>query len=437
MKTPLSLIMAFAVATSAMAQSPSHLSIVRTSAADSALLAKTKPKAAHEIPVPKFVIKSQDNKFLMTVGGQINPIMGVDLGNDLYNVDAAGISFVTQQIPVPAVTGKKGDYYINPLNAAIDFQIVGLAGTENQITGYIKFGTNGNNHNLGLSRAYITWRNFTAGEKLTLLQDDYACQPPTIDPEGPSGCISTVSYEVNYTSKNYNGFQFAVGLDMPSWYASNGIYRGKDYPTYFGKQVDNYADAEQMVPDIPMWIQYGTSDFNRIRFSGIIRNFAYRDLLANKTRHMVGWGVMCSGNLQTPNKGVTFYYQAAYGQGIGAYLQDIAGMPLSFIPDNAKPGKMKASPMMGLNVGFTFQLSPKWQMNIMASESRIWDVQNYATVKDLNCNYKYALYGAANLFYNITPYLQWGVEYLWGHRQTWDMGGAHDSRLQTQLMFTF
>ncbi len=426
--------MALGVCAAAVAQSPHSLKIVPTSAEDSALLAKHRSGAAHEIPVPKFVVKSQDNSFLMTVGGQINPIMGVDLGNNLYNVDGAGISFVTQKIPVPAMKGKKGDYYINPLNAAIDFQIVGLAGTPDQITGYIKFGTDGNSGTLGLSRAYITWRNFTAGEKLTLLQDDYACQPPTIDPEGPSGCISTVAYEVSYKSPSYNGFQFAIGLDMPSWYASNGVYRGKDYPKFDGKQVTDYGDAEQMVPDIPMWVQYGTSDFNRIRLSGIIRNFSYRDLLTDKTRHMVGWGVMASGNLQ-PCKSVIFYYQAAYGKGIGAYLQDIAGMPLSFVPDNAKPGKMKASPMMGLNFGFTFNLSSKWQMNIMGSESRIWKVGDYATTED-GANYKYALYGAANIFYNITPYLQWGIEYLYGKHQTWNMGSGHDNRIQTQIMFT-
>ncbi len=435
MKTTLTLVLALGVFGSAIAQTNSHsLSIVRTSAQDSAILAEHRSKAPHEIPVPQFVVKSQDSKFLMTVGGQINPIMGVDLGNNLYNVDGAGISFVTQKIPVPARTGHKGDYYINPLNAAIDFQIVGLAGTPNQITGYIKFATDGNSGALNMSRAYLTWRNFTAGEKLTLLQDDYACQPPTIDPEGPSGCVSTVAYEVSYTSKNYNGFQFAIGLDMPSWYASNGVYRGKDYPTFDGKQVNNYADAEQMVPDIPMWIQYGTSNYNRIRLSGIIRNFSYRDLIGNKTRHMVGWGVMASGNLQ-PCKSVIFYYQAAYGEGIGAYLQDIAGMPLSFVPDDKKLGKMQASPMMGLNFGFTFNLTDKWQVNIMGSESRIWKVGNYAVQEDAY-NYKYALYGAANVFYNITPYLQWGIEYLYGKRQTWDMGSGHDNRIQTQIMFT-
>lgn len=416
------------------AQDAKSIVVAKTSVEDSIILSKDRSQAPHEIPVPKFVIKTKDKSFMMTVGGQINPIMGVDLGNNLYNVDGAGISFVTQKIPVPAQVGHKSDYYINPLNAAIDFQVVGLAGTPDQITGYIKFGTDGITSTLHLTRAYVSWRNFTAGKKLTLMQDDYACQPPTIDPEGPSGCISTVVNEVNYTSKNYDGFQFAVGLDLPTWYASNGIYRGKDYPAFDGKAVTNYADAEQVIPDIPMWIQYGTSNYNRVRLSGIIRNFAYRNLITNKTDHKVGWGAMLSGNLN-PVKPVIFYYQLAYGKGIGAYLQDIAGMPLSFIPSDSEPGKMEASPMMGVNVGFTFNINSKWQINIMGSESRIWDVRNYAIQNDAY-NYRYALYAAGNVFYNITPYLQWGIEYLWGHRETWNMGGASDSRIQTQLMFT-
>lgn len=416
-------------------QSDKSFSFGKTSKADSLILDEGRSKAPHEIPAPKFVLKADGGKFLMTIGGQVNPIMGVDMGNDLYNQSGAGISFVTQKIPVPVTTGHKGDYYINPLNAAMDFQIVGLAGTPDQITGYVKIGTNGNNTAINLSRAYVTWRGFTAGEKLTLLQDDYACQPPTIDPEGPSGTVSTVSYEVSYKSPSYDGFRYAIGLDMPSWYASNGVYRGKDYPTFDGKEVSNYADAEQIIPDIPAWVEYSSSTWNRVRLSGIIRNFAYRDLVSNSTRHMVGWGAMLSGNLN-PVKPLILYYQAAYGKGIGAYLQDIAGMPLSFIPDNSRPGRMQASPMMGVNIGLSYNINSKWQVNLMGSESRIWDVRDYAVAND-DYNYKYALYVAGNVFYNITPYLQWGMEYLWGHRQTWNMGGAHDSRLQTQIMFTF
>lgn len=414
----------------------SKIEFKRTDAETKAILNRHRPVENKAIPAPSFALATRNNKFIMTIGGSINLILGYDIGNNLYKQPGAGISFVTSAIPVPSVKGHRSDLFINPFNSAVDLQIVGLANTKNEISAYVKLGTDGNSMSLMLLRAYMTWRNFTFGEKLTLLQDCYACQPPTIDPEGPSGCVSNVAYEISYTSPSYKGFRYAVGLDLPSYYSSNGIYRGHDFPKFDGTQVTNYRDAEQLIPDIPAWVEYSFSPWNRIRVSGILRNFAYKDLVANKTRHMVGWGAMLSGNL-SPSNAFIFYYQLAYGQGIGNYLQDIAGKPISFIPKDDAPGRMKAAPMMGLNVGVSVNATRKLQFNAMFSESRIWDVGDYCKALPDGQNYKYALYAAANCFYNITPYLQWGIEYIWGHRQTWNIGGAHDSRLQTQLQFSF
>lgn len=414
----------------------SKIEFKRTDEATREILNRHRPAENKAIPAPSFVVKTTNNKFLMTIGGSINLIFGYDIGNNLYRQSGAGISFVTSAIPVPPAKGHKSDFFINPFNSALDLQVVGLANTPNEISAYVKIGTNGNNMNLMLQRAYLTWRNFTFGEKLTLLQDCYACQPPTIDPEGPSGCVSNVAYEISYTSPSYGGFRYAIGLDMPTYYSSNGIYRGKDFPQFDDTQVANYKNAEQLIPDIPAWVEYSFSKWNRIRLSGIIRNFSYVDNVAHKTRHMAGWGAMLSGNL-SPSDVVIFYYQLAYGKGIGNYLQDIAGKPISFVPMDDKPGRMKASPMMGLNAGVSINATKKLQFNAMFSESRIWDVADYCNALPEAENYKYALYAAANCFYNITPYLQWGLEYIWGHRQTWNHGGAHDSRIQTQLQFTF
>ena len=411
----------------------------------SEILRKDRPKESAAIPTPHFAIHTLDNKFVMTIGGQINPIIGADLGNDLYKRDGAGGAFVTNQIPVPPQAGHKSDFFINPLNAAVDLQVVGLGGTDNQITGYVKIGTNGLTNGIVLQRAYVTWRGFTGGQKLTLFQDELACQPPTIDPEGPSGCVSTVSYELSYTSKSYNGFRFALGLDMPSWYSSNGIYRGKDFKKWEGREIQGQPVCDPTAysisaPDIPMWVEWGVSDTNRIRLSAIIRNFMYKDLLGDKRRTSVGWGLMLSGNLN-PVKPLIFYLQAAYGRGIGAYIQDLAGQPLSYVPDDARPGYMRPSPMMGLNFGVTYNINPKWQVNAMVSGTRIWDVAPYAIAAGESDpahlgNYKSALYAAGNVFYNISSYFQVGLEYLYGQRRTFGAGSASDNRLQMQFMFT-
>ncbi len=408
------------------------------------ILKKERPVEATAIPVPHFAVRTADNKFVMTIGGQINPIIGTDLGNDLYEVDGAGIDFITGMIPVPSVSGKRSDFYINPLNANIDFQIVGFGGTKHQVTGYLKFGTNGESTAIKLKKAYVSWMGITAGLKSTLFEDGTAASPPTIDPQGPCGMVSTSVYEVSYVSPSFNGFRFAAGLDIPNYYTSNGVYRGHDFKTWRQEEIEGkpVADPEaynQNVPDIPMWVEYAASDYNRIRLSGIIRNFAYRDMLEGKRRNSVGWGLMLSGNLN-PVEPLILYMQAAYGKGIGAYIQDLAGQPLSFVPEDSQPGHMTPSPMMGITLGATYNISKKWQVNAMVSESRIWGVGPYAIAAadapDNINNYKYGFYAAGNVFYNISSYLQVGMEYLYGKRGTWNAGSACDNRIQMQLMFT-
>lgn len=400
-----------------------------------AIIKKDMPVGPKEVGVPTFAVHTKNNKFILTIGGYINPIIGADFGNDLYKVDGAGIGFVTSKIPVNPIEGKKSDVYINPFQGALSFQVTGFGGTENQISAYFKIGTSGMSPSLNFLRAYLTWRGFTAGQKLTLMQDVYACQPPTIDPEGPSGCISNVAYELSYTSKSYKGFRFAIGADYPTFYSSNGVYRGHDYPEYDGKMLSNPDAVNQVIPDIPMWVEYMKSPSMRIRLSGLVRNFRYKDLQQGKIRNDVGWAVMLSGNVQ-PVKPWTLYLQAVYGQGIGNYLQDAAGLPISFIPNDKKPGQMSATPMMGLNIGSSLNIGKHWQWNIMASEARVWNVKDYCLANPDN-DYRYGFYFATNVFYNITSYLQWGVEYLYGQHGTWAGPVGHDNRIQTQLMFSF
>lgn len=448
MKTTLCLLVGTAIATSSISaqqtadtcavERPEEWSIEFIKMTDEVqdILKPTRPEEPGAIPMPKFAVHTKNNKFVLTIGGVINPILGYDLGNNLYKVDDAGINFITQAIPVPATAGHKSDFFINPLNANVDLQVVGLGGTADAVTGYIKIGTDGNSSALKLKKAYVSWRGLTAGLKSTLMQDEYACQPPTIDPQGPAGMVSGNAYEISYKSKSYGGFRFAAGLSMPSFYSSNGVYRGHDYPKFDGVEVADYGDDEQVVPDIPAWVEYQHSDGNRIRFSALLRNFSYRDLVSGKTRHTAGYGVMLSGNLQ-PVEALTFYMQAAYGKGIGNYLQDIAGLPISFVPNSSEPGRMSGTPMMGLTIGASLNITPKLQFNVMASESRVWDVADYCKALDTTQNYKYGLYAAANMFYQITPWLQVGVEYLYGKRQTWSAGSGHDNRIQTQLAFSF
>ena len=422
-----------------------HFMTVREDSALVSMLDKDRPHGNKDIPVPHFAIRTPDNKFVLSIGGQINPIVGVDMGNNLYDQAGAAINFVTNSIPVPSVRGKRSDFYISALNADIDFQVLGLGGTPDQITGYIRFGTDGTTNKILMKDAYLSWRGFTAGMKTTMFQDAAASQPPTIDPQGPSGEIGGTAYEVSYTTPAWRGFRAAVGVAMPTYYHSSGRYHGYDYQEWpftdaEGKMVCDPTAFNQNVPDIPLWVEWAASPNNRIRVSAIIRNFLYRDEVTQKKCQTVGWGIQLSGNWQ-PVEPLILYLQAVYGEGIGNYIQDLSGLPLSFTPSNEHLGKMSANPMMGLNLGLTYNISPKWQVNAMASEARIWDVAPYAKANtedpgNFN-NYRYGFYAAGNVFYNISSYFQVGLEYIYGRRGTWGVGSASDSRLQTQFQLTF
>lgn len=112
------------------------LELVRVSPELRDIIMQDRRKEPQSYAAPKFAIRTPDNKFILSIGGQVNPILGYDLGNDLYDADGRGIDFTTGAIPVPAVPGKKSAFFINPLRAYIDFTIVGFGGTDNQVTAY-------------------------------------------------------------------------------------------------------------------------------------------------------------------------------------------------------------------------------------------------------------------------------------------------------------
>ncbi len=427
-----------------------HLRYTMATEEDRQLLQQIREKDPRGIPVPKFLLRTEDRMFVMGIGGQLNAIVGADLGNNLYNTNDAGISFITQDIPVPVPKGKRGDFYINPFNSYIDLQVVGFGHTKNAISAYFKLGTNGMTPGVSIQRCYISWRGLTIGQKLTLFQDGAACQPPTIDPEGPCGDVSAVAYEISYISPSFKGFRFAIGVDKPTFYTSSGRYLGDlnqatlDFFQNAGITDDQVADADytnQNIPDIPAWVEYTDpkNSNNRIRLSGMFRAFTYRDNIEQKTRVSPGWGLMVSGNLN-PVEPLILYFQCAYGKGLAKYIQDLSGLPYGYVPkigENGIPnGQMTPSPMMGWEVGATWNFNPRWQVNAVASMANIWKVGDYARQADLSQNYKNATYVAANVFYTMTSYLQFGLEYLYGHRQTYGHGGASDHRVQAQVSFT-
>ena len=70
----------------------------RATQQDKAILKSARAEEPGRDKAPSFVIKTANSNFVMTIGGEVNPILGWDIGNNLYKQDDAGISFVPEEI---------------------------------------------------------------------------------------------------------------------------------------------------------------------------------------------------------------------------------------------------------------------------------------------------------------------------------------------------
>ena len=393
-----------------------------TSKEDATLLYNTKQQGPHEVPVPRFALKSGNGSFIMAIGGFIQPVVGMDIGNTLNGSMYFRPSSI---VNVPAQTGQKSEFFINPLNSAIDIQVMGFPGLKNEFVGYVKFDFKGGTGGmmLKLSALYLKYRGFLAGYNYSLTTDVYSL-PTTISWAGVTGNDWRCSYQVSYNSRSYGGFSFGVALEQPNFNEGTDDYEGKDYPDFEDHEV--IGKATQAIPDIPFYVQYGWKKHNHVRLTGIVRNFSYVDKLRDETKITTGYGVQLSTALKIANP-LTLLGQAVYGKGIGSYINGMQYFPVSYLPDDAHPGKVKATEMMGWFAGLRYFVSPKMFVNGTFGQTRMYNVGKYWD------KYKYGLDARFSLFYNITPYVQTGIEYLWARQVRFTHAAANVNRIQTMV----
>ncbi|WP_290463654.1 porin [Duncaniella muris] len=373
------------------------------------------PKSHKKSGVPNFAIEGKNKKFYLGIGGTAKATLSYDWGDPIDN----GFNFTTSSIPMNPRKGDGGLVQFSAATSGLYLNFVALPGDKNQLGVYIDFNLTGNSYGFDLQYAYIKYRGFTAGYDYSLFSD-MAAAPPSIDNEGPCGFTAIPNGVLDYRHSFGQHWSLGVGVEMPMVSATTGE------KTYV---------VNQRVPDIPAYVQYSWGGGKSwLRFSGIVRNMLYRDEIADKNRDQVGWGVKMSGSASlTPL--VTAYYQAAYGEGITSYFQDLYEGGLDMVPDGS--GRLKAVKAWGGYFGLQYNISPKVYATTTYSHLRNYapDYSGGSTAWD--SQYKYAQYALANVIWQISPHLSTGLEYIYGRRV--DMSGLshHDNRIQTMLQVTF
>lgn len=370
------------------------------------------PKTPNDNGLPRFAIVGKNNDFYIGLGGQF-------LGEGVFtwgdNMPSA--TLFTPSSLTPSTPGNRSNTQFGWQTSSLYMNFVAMPGSDNQIGIFFKGTFMGEHDGFKLKHFYAKYRGLTVGHTTSLFTDG-AAEPMTIDYEGPNGYpflgLFTAYWEQNFT-KNFSG---AIGIDAPT--------ASMTYSSTTEK-------INQRIPAIPLYLQYAWNEgASHVRLSGIVRPMQYRNLTESANKSAVGGGVQVSGMTKVVGDlGVNF--NAAYGKGIGTYLQDDNGLGLDAVA-TSKPGKMETVKTFGVTGGLSYAFSPKVSTNLTYSHLVNW-LPDDAVVSE--SQYRYGDYVAANVIYNINKFISAGIEYDYGHRKDFNGNGLHANRLQCQLAVTF
>ncbi|MDE6268968.1 MAG: porin [Muribaculaceae bacterium] len=359
---------------------------------------------------PRFQFIDNEGKIVLGIGGYVEGVVSYDFDGSI-NADG----FNTWQIPVPRSPEQHTRLGASVNHSTIFLKLV-RSTSVGMLQAYIQTDfTGGPSHkSVKLKQAYVSLGNVTGGLTNSTFVDP-SSGAPTIDYAGPSGEISGKNILLRYRRNLSKHFSAAISAEMPQ--------------TTYTTVPDASKSISQRVPDIPLYIQYGNGA-SHIRLSGILRNLSYRDLVTGRNHIVTGWGVQASGIWDILTL-ADIYGQAAYGHGIGYYVQDLSGNGYDLIPSST-PGRLIAPASLSLTAGIRINLADNFFVSTTYSINRLYD--QHALGEDA---YRRANYYVANAFYSPISDLQIGVEYLHGTLTHFDHQQGSANRVQAMIKYSF
>lgn len=359
---------------------------------------------------PYFMFMSKDASLALGIGGRVQMNGWFD-----WNGSIDDDEFHPAEIPVPKNPELRCNLGASPSNTEVFLTLLGNT-KAGKIMAYIQGGFSGY-HNIGfkLKKAYITFRDWTVGYAKSTFSDPSA-EIPVIDGGGQNGKVGHTTPLIRWSHGIGKGWSVAASAELPGY----GI-----------QDVDSMVKKRNTyLPDVAAFVQYAYGE-SHIRLSGIVRVLPYRDLVTSTNHNKIGWGIQLSGSAQTSSR-LTFYAAANVGQGISSYSNDLGIEGYDLISNLDKAGEMYAPTVWSLAIGAQYYFTRNIFSAITLSEARYMPSKRV-----LPTDYKYGLYGAVNIFWNITPRLQAGVEYLIGKRQDFNRQHACADRIDAMLQFSF
>lgn len=362
---------------------------------------------------PYFLFMSRDADLAMGIGGCVR-IRG------WYDMDAAipANSFTPYLIPMvkdPANNRKLG---ATPAGSTLFFRVIGKNKTFGNYQIYIEANFNGyGGTDFHLKKAYAQLNNVTVGYASSTFSDP-AALPPTVDANGPSNKISPTSVLVRWMNTYKSRWTVAGSVEMP---------KNAAVSTVTGK----IGTANQTMPDIAAFLQYSWGKSEHVRLAGILRSLPYQDLLTHHRHSKAGWGMQLS-TVVHPISPVTLYGIFNCGRGHESTAGDLQVGNYDLVPSPGDSMDMYAPFSLGWCAGVQYNFRPNIFASVSYSDSRYLPRSPRE-----ESEYRYGTILTANVFWNLTPRIQAGLEFDTGVRKNWGGASRRADRLGLMAQFSF
>lgn len=395
---------------------PSGIVLISTDKAGDEIIRimnETQGRRFHDPRAPRFVLTDRKGRFALGIGGYVKATGEYDFGGISDDVD-----FYPSMIPNKGENYVRNQFQMDATTSTIFLKLVGRTKRLGDFIVYTAGNFRGGSKVFELQNAYVSFLGFTIGYDYGTFMD-LAALPPSIDYAGPAGQVFYRSTQLRYERAFGKGWKAGIAMEMP---VVDGI-------TNQGVNISN-----QRMPNFPAYIQYAWNKSSHIRVAGIVRNMTYENRIEQHAESKAGWGVLAASTFNVTQK-LNFFGQAAYGRGISQFLNDISNLDMDLVPDPAVKGKMQVLPMMGWYAGLRYNITSNIFVSSTYSQTRLYSENDYpVTPSD---QYRYGQYLVANIFWNVSPNLQVGAEYLRGWRTDFNDQTRHANRLNLSAQYNF
>lgn len=366
----------------------------------------------HDPRAPRFVLVDQEGKWGLGIGGYLQTKIEYDFDRAVDNVDF--LPSAIQRGGAPS-----SQYRMDMTNSTIFMKLVGNSRLLGDFEVYTSGNWRGSDLGFQLHNAYMSTKYLKIGYTVGSFMD-LAAVPVTIDYGGPCGMTFYRSTQVLFKYGFDFGLSMGIGLEAPDVTATVN---------------ENISLGAQRAPAIPLYVQYNLGGWsgNHIRLGAIMRDISYTDNITGSDNDKVGWGAQASllatlGKLQL--KG-----QFTIGEGIGSLVNNISNVGVDVVPDPNSPGKAMMLRSEAWYAGVQYNFNSKFFASATYSQTVLHSRVGYGDANPKS--YRKGQYVAANLFYNMTQNMQFGIEYLHGWRMDFDNKTYNANRINLSARYDF